>query len=224
MLIGDGHISGRERDPTFIFEHSVKQADYAEWKANLIDNIFIEKQLSKRCKRRQTVQTVKGKSYEGYRVALYWKEYCAILRKRCYIFHNKSEIKNIEYILSQMESDLHLAIWFGDDGGEVDRRPRKTCLYKPRYGLYTYGFTEGQNNLTIEWFKYRHNLKPEKIYFKPRNSFYLKFSRDETDEIYRLISPHLKDIHSMRNKFINSFAFFTGEGPETKWQAPVISG
>jgi hypothetical protein len=219
MTIGDGHL---DRRGAFIMEHSIKQEDYASWKADLIDNIFIDKKLSKRCCRRLTRQRVKGKFYDGYRVELWWKDYLAdFLWERTYQFNGFKSIKNIEYLLSEMDKDIHTAIWFADDGGEMNIGVLKDgTLRRPWYGLFTYGFTEGQTNLTIEWFKTRFGEKPNKTFFKPRNSYYLRFHRDYAQEIFTKCEPYFKDIESLKKKFNYSFLTF-GKGSETKENTPV---
>lgn len=195
MVIGDGHISKRDRDLCFIFEHGIGQEDYASWKADLIDNIFIDKNLPRRCKRRITTQKCQGKSYPGYRVVLYWSDYLRLMRKRTYKYVRSQSrpIKNVEYLLSQMNSDIHLAVWLGDDGGFVGQ--------KSTYALFTYGFTKGQNNLSIEWFKSRYNIVPIKTYFKPRDTYYLKFSASDTNILSEIIRPYFEQIDSMSRKF-----------------------
>lgn len=224
-LIGDGHIA--ERDGVFIFEHSAdKQADYAEWKANLIDNIFINKKLSKRCCRREVTQKVKGKIFKTYRVELYWKEYIGkFLHPKCYIIHNNSTVKNIEYILTQIENDLHLALWFMDDGGEMNIGKLKNgSLRKPWYGLFTYSFTLGQVNLAKQWFKSKYNLNANITYFKPTNSYYLRFCREDAEQIFKRCEPYFSQLKSMRKKFKYSFETFllNEKGPETRGDTPEI--
>ncbi len=216
-LIGDGHIS----DGVFIFEHSANQADYADWKADLIDDIFINKKLDRRCRRREALQKVKDKVYKSYRVELYWKEYLGkFLHPRVYAVHKGKTVKNIEYILSQIETPLHLATWFMDDGGEmhVGKLKREGKLRRPWYGLFTYGFTEGQVNLAIEWFKSKYKIIPKKTYFKPTNSYYLKFDRDQAEQIFLICYPYFSLHRSMKDKFYYSFSTFlsSGEGSETK--------
>lgn len=223
MLLGDGHIARRERDPAFIFEHSCNQGDYADWKADLLDSVFIDKVLPRRCRRRITTQWVKDKSYQCYRVELYWKQYFSIMRKRCYKYdkeRNKPK-KNVEYILSQMNSDLHTAIWFGDDGGEMNDRSKER-IGTPYYALYTYEFTEGQLNLAIEWFKQRYGIIPYKLYLKPNKSYYLRFHAEDALILKPIIVKHLKGIKSMELKFANSFSniLSVGEGSEAREETP----
>lgn len=222
-LIGDGHIA--LKDGVFIFEHSAKQADYADWKADLIDNIFIDKKLSRRCRRRATVQKVKERSYDSYRVELYWMEYLGrFLHQRVYTVHQGRTVKNIEYILEQMQSPLHLAIWFMDDGGEMNiGKLRNGTLRQPWYGLFTYGFTQGQVNLSAEWFKYMYGIQPNITYFKPTDSHYLRFCREDAEQIFAICYPYFSQLKSMHEKFYYSFStFLSGEGSETRESAPQL--
>lgn len=209
MLLGDGHLA--KRDGVLIFEHSRKQEDYASWKADLLDDVFIAKDNPRRCRRRLTRQRCRGKYYDAYRVELYWMDYFArFLWPRCYTVRNGRKRKNIQYLLKQLESDLHLAIWFADDGGEM----------ASAYGLFTYDFTLGENNLIAEWFHSRHKVEPKVTYFKPRDCHYLRFLAADARQIFERIGPHLEHLESMRCKFRRSFAALrAGEGSEAKREA-----
>ena len=227
MLLGDGHID--KRDGAFIFMHSTAQEDYASWKADLLDDVFIEKKLSRRCRRRLTHPKCKGKTYSAYRVELYWKEYLGkFLRKRTYqvIQGTDKHRKNIEYLLSQIKSDLHLAIWFMDDGGEMAVNILKGGkLAAPWYGLFTNGATEGQVNLIQQWFISKYGLQSTKTTYRQttktgvKASYYLRFNREAAREIFKRCEPYFSQLDSMKLKFNHSFANFSssGDGSEAKW-------
>lgn len=221
MTIGDGHITKRERDGALIIEHGSNQEDYMHWKADLLDSFFIKKENPKRCRRRTTRQRCRGKYYDGFRMELYWKDYIGkFLRERTYKFDSKKNRyrKNIEYLLSQLESDLHVAIFFMDDGGEMYGEYRGK-IHKPWYGLYTCEFDIGQQNLTKEWFKSKYNCNPDITYLKSGN--YLRFNKEEAEFLFSKFRPYFEQVPSIRHKFRYSFLTSTskGEGSEAKQEA-----
>jgi hypothetical protein len=202
MLLGDGYIIKETKTsaPQFGFRHSEKQKDYANWKADKIDSIFQEKNLTRRTRR---IHCITNKIYKVIQVNLSWASYMRILRKIIY----KNKIKNIEYILSQIESKEHLAIWFMDDGSE-ERSKNKHLdgsyyVCNPRLMLHICNFTEGQANLAVEWFKQKYKVEPrivrtsKKQGAKPR----LRFLAKDSVILFNEIKPYIKQLESMRKKF-----------------------
>lgn len=226
MTIGDGHITKRERDGALIIEHGASQEDYMHWKADLLDSVFIKKDINRRCRRRKTIQSCRGKSYDCFRMELYWKDYIGkFLRKRTYTFDKNTgkHKKNIEYLLSQLEDDLHTAIWFMDDGGEMNVDKSGTSPRRPWYGLYTCEYTLGQQNLTKEWFRNKYDCDPVITYLSSADCHYLRFNRDQAEILFNRFKPYFQQVPSMRNKFKNSFSTLSlGEGSEAKEEAPQV--
>jgi len=223
MTIGDGHIS--KRDGALIVEHGASQEDYLHWKADLLDNVFIDKEINRRCRRRKTRQKCRGKYFDAFRFELYWKEFIGKhLRPKAYRldYERGRHRKNVEYLLSQLQSDLHVAIWFMDDGGEMGRRFRANGQQMvPWLGLFTCEFTLGQVNLTAEWFRSRFDCDPTVSYYKQKDYHYLRFPPEQVPVLHQRLSPYFRQLSSMRKKFEHSFqTLSSGEGPEAKEEAP----
>jgi hypothetical protein len=242
MLLGDGclHNSGVQRkkigiysrkhkektlkkdDVFFCMNHGSQQRDYAIWKSELINNIFREKNLPKRC----TFSTSKkfdkkyNKTYIGIYVKFRWADYLRHLRKWTHKEIKGKERKNVEYLLSQMTKDIHTAIWFMDDGNEK-RKQRKSVTGKklgwdnPYYRLCTYSFTKGQNQLIKEWFeriyKVSPNIKEENRKKRGENCYILYFSVSDSKKLFQVLYPYFMQTESMRNKFWLSFEKYLSE-------------
>ena len=202
MLIGDGTLY--LRDGLFQLGHGPTQYDYLIWKQKLINKIFESKKMNRRMKGPYKVTYDNGK-YVGYQSKLYWTEYIGkFLYSRCY----KNKRKNFEYILKQLTSPIHLAIWLMDDGSEVGRRTTHKdgteYLCNPYYKLDLGDCTDGQSNLVLKWFEYSYNIKPRR--FKTKRGYWVVwFTAPDSKKIFLKIKPYLSQVASMRNKFWLSF-------------------
>ena len=221
MLLGDGCLyRGQQKsgngNPTsdryfFCMNHGLQQKDYAVWKAELLDNIFREKNLPKRCTYSLTKKTdhKRNKTYIGIYVKLSWTKYFKHLYKRTH----RNKRKNVEYLLSQCTKDIHTAIWFMDDGTETKYKSRdKSIWYKPYYKLCTYSFTEGENNLIKQWFENKYQISPrickDKAYLNQNPRIYLRFLTEDSEKLFHIMKPYISQIDSMRNKFWLSYVYF----------------
>lgn len=210
MLLGDGFIS--ERDGQFGLAHSPKQLDYLLWKVELINTIFREKNLPRRFHLRKVVYNVKGKKYAGYQANLYWKDYLRRLYKKAY----NGKFKNHEYLLSQINSDLHLAIWFMDDGTETRRTSKRkdgtvyTC--NPYFRLCTYStFTDGGHIYIVDWFRRKYEVSPRIV--NTKKGKYLVFNTEDSRLLFKRMEKYFKDLESMRYKFRLAFERYYTERP-----------
>lgn len=196
MLLGDGYIGSRDFE--FGFGHSLKQQDYALWKAEKINSIFREKNLPRRCKTKQIDHKVKGKTYPAIHVNMWWKDYFKRVHAKVY-----KPKKGVEYILRQPLEDIHLAIWFMDDGSETRRKTARvdgteyTC--NPYLRLHTYAFTEGQHNLIREWFSRKYQVEPKLT--KTSKGIYIRFTVKDSEVLFKRIRCYLEQVESMRDKF-----------------------
>lgn len=211
MLIGDGNIWKYR----FRFCHSEKQYDYLKWKINLINEIFEQKNLPHRMK---TLGIKKnGKNYLRCDAYLDWSYITKFLGKRCYKYNKK----DFTYILSQIHSPLHLAIWFGDDGWE--HRPKykhldgKAYYSTPTLLLALGNCTEGEANLCIKWFEHKFKVSPVKFLNNKKNCWSLRFSSKDSKKLFLVISPILKEITSMKNKFWLSYLKIQCEEQDTSY-------
>lgn len=197
----------------FGIEHSVEQEDYLLWKAYLLDSIFIDKKLNRRCVITRHSKKVNGFWFPSIRATLQWKDYFhKFLRPRAY----RDGKKDIQYLLSQIDKDLHLAIWFMDDGGEKTRLLKNGRFNRPHYRLYTCSFTEGQINLVKQFFRSKYQIEPAVLIENGKSI--LSFSVEDTEKIFRICRPYFEQFISMRKKFKASFQRFDLEkenAPET---------
>lgn len=221
MLIGDGCLL---KKGVYQMNHGANQKDYALWKAELINNVFREKNLPKRCTTHSTKKVDKktGKTYNGVNVTLQWAKYFKHLNKWTHKMVQGKRRKNIPYILSQCTKDVHTAIFLMDDGTETRRKAKKdnwtsvNGYLKPMYRLCTYSFTKGENELIGQWFKKMYDIDPYIAYDKPNNScltgrYFLRFSIPDTEKLFNIIKPYIKQFPIMRQKFWVSFAWYDNE-------------
>lgn len=220
MMLGDGciyHGKGT-RQPKgrafYCMNHSSEQQDYAIWKAELLNDIFREKNLPRRCtfSKSKKKNKITGKEYNGIYVKLSWSEYFRLLHKKCYKILKGEKRKNIDYLLNNIYSDLHLAIWFMDDGTEKRHKntsgTRNVRKYiNPFYELCTYSYTEGQCNIAIQWLKREYGVVPRLCYDKCRgeNGWKLRFTCPDSERLFHRLQPYFNQVESMRNKFWLSF-------------------
>ena len=195
MLLGDGFIS--TRDNHFGFGHAWRCRDYAAWKVELINQIFREKNLPRRCKVHKLKHTVKGRDHFAIHVNLYWKAYLSRLHRRIY-----KPKKQVQYLLSQVSDPLHLAIWFMDDGSEERRKTTRKdgseYVCNPYLRLHTYGFTAGEQNLICEWFEFHFHVKTKQVH--TAKGVYLRWTVADSSKLFRLIKSHIV-VPTMREKF-----------------------
>lgn len=240
MLLGDGCLSygkdlglGKRGNPKphdvfFCMNHGEGQTDYALWKANLLNQFFVEKGMKKQCTYSKTKKydKEKDKTHYGFYVKLRWAQFMRPLRKKTYNqLAEKEHLKKVEYLLSQIKSDLHLAIWFMDDGSE--KRPNKKTINgtiitysNPKYDLLTYGYTEGQHRIIKQWFESKYGISPKILKDKRRadnKNNYLTFSVEDTKKLFEMFYQYLFQIESMKHKFRLSFAKYKPEMLETSY-------
>ena len=168
MILGNSTI----HDGVFITREPLEYEDYASWKADLLDNIFIDKKLSRRCSRRIINNT--------YEFSLKWDFIEKFLHKRC--FNLQKNQKKVDYLLSQMKSPIHLAIFVMDRG------------YKNSKGLWIDldGYTKGQINLIWLWLKSRFKIDSKR--YKTKLRIY------NQDKLLELCSDFLNQNQSIYRK------------------------
>jgi hypothetical protein len=214
MLLGDGCLSVDSRHGDFRLAHSPEQRDYLHWKTQLIEEIFREKVIPKRFRFYYPVYKLSnGKSYPGVVAVLHWKKYLGkYLYPKLYPNGKKSAVK----LLKQISSDLHLAIWFMDDGSEVRRKPttRKDgteYICNPYLSLHTQSYTEGENKLICEWFTSHYAVTPR--ISNERKGCRLWWRVPESRELFKRIAPYVAAIPSMNHKFRLSLERYWFERP-----------
>ena len=207
MLIGDGYLrisdSPGHTSGAFWIEHSQDQEDYLLWKKDQIDSIFKQKGLDKRCRvySRSRLDKRTQKTYHTSSICLNWRKYFKHLYKWAYKVNPTS--KDIEYLLSQLTTDKHLAIWFMDDVSESRTRSKHIngdAYYKnPYFRLAIQGYTMGQANLAKQWFNSRYRVDPNIT--MQRSGPILQFSVKDSRLLFPKIRPYVVQFESMRKKF-----------------------
>lgn len=214
MLLGDGCIVRETKTaaPQFTMHHSIKQKEYALWKAEQIDKIFKKKRLTRRCCVNEgKTKDSKGKYHGTINIRLSWAKYMRLLRSKVYKSYKGTTIKNVEFLLKQCSGPKHLAIWFMDDGSEYRQKKKHVdgtrYIGNPILYLHTCSFTDGQVNLIIEWFKQHYGITPritrtsKKQGSRPR----LRFRTNDSRKIFNIIRPYLTQFDTMKHKFRSCF-------------------
>lgn len=237
MLLGDGCIySGGpvtigkrgaplQTYPFFCMNHCEQQSDYAMWKAGLLDEALRKRGIERSCTfaKSKKHDRSRDRTYYGLYVRLKWSDYFRLLRQRTYIqMSGKEHLKNIEYLLGNIDSDLHTAIWFMDDGNE-HRKKRKSVrgtilgYDNPYYRLCVYGWTAGQCEIMRAWFE-RHYKVAAKIILEPgrgEKCRVLYFSVADSKKLFHRFAPYFSQTESMKTKFWLSFARYLPDMTET---------
>lgn len=207
-------MTSYKKSVLFKVSHTRKQRDYCDWKMSLFNEFFKLHRIDKRLTLFDRLQKVSYLDHP-YPVSSFefrWQKFLPALYDKCYPYY-KQRRKDYGYLLSQIYSPLHLAMWMGDDGNEdrsycrskVDRRkmPRS-----PRYRLAVCSFTEGEINLAYEWFNRHFNLTPRASYRNlkgDRRYPILRFTVAQSRIIHKLTYPYFSQIPSMKYKFRWSF-------------------
>jgi hypothetical protein len=212
MLLGDAYMRVINKDPKhtvggFWIEHSRTQMDYLLWKKEQIEKVFVTKNLPQRCKiyTRDRYDKRTNKTYLSCILNLNWKSYLENLNEKVYRldFQTKKTRKNTEYLLNNISSDKHLAIWFMDDGSESKTKAKHKdgiqYWKNPYFRLATQSLKEGEINLIIEWFKSKYGVSPTKT--KQRSGWIIQFSVKDSKTIFPRFRPYVNQIESMRHKF-----------------------
>lgn len=216
MLLGDGTITrngnskvnpNHKNSYWFSFHHSMKQVDWAEQKISYIENFFKKKGVTRTMtfKKNQPQYSKKtNKTYYSCSFRLYWTTYMRIMRKWVY---REDNTKRAEFLLGQLESDRHLAIWFMDDGSEEHNKNKHKdgtiYLTNPRLMLHICDFTQKDAEYIAQWFRDKYDVDPRIVYTakkqgtKPRLRFLAKDSR----KLFNRISVYCKQTKTGRNKF-----------------------
>ena len=220
MLLGDGSLVNEKVNRPcgnqiyFSVSHSMKQEDYLLYKVDLINQIFIKKGSEKRIKlgspyniRLKNDDRYKDRIYSARKATLRWMDWFKHLYPRIYKYKNGLFIKDVEYLLGQIDSDKHLFLWFADDASEVrskgKHRTGETYFRNPHLHLYTNGYTEGQNQILKQWFERRYKVFPTIVnsgWQNGRKSF-LRFSSKEAAKLFPKIAVYVKQIPSISHKF-----------------------
>lgn len=209
MVLGDSNIylnhTPRHTSGSLWTEHAATQKDYVLWKKEQIDSIFRKKNLDRECRIYERSRNDKrtGKIYNSVQMLFSWKKYLTILYNRIYIKKNGKSVKKVPYLLKNISTDKHLAIWFMDDASESKTKAKHkdgTKYWKnPYFRLGTYCFTLGECQLIKEWFQQKYNVDPSINMYK--HGPILQFSVADTKKLFQYIRVYVNQIPSMQQKF-----------------------
>ena len=208
MLLGDGTIQcNLNKSYWFAFHHSMKQVEWAKWKKKEIDNFFKKKKVFKSNSFKESLPQYNkktNKTYYSCRYRLYWSKYFRVYRNWVY---RKDRTKRMAWLLNQIDSYKHLAIWFMDDGSEEYnknvRNDGSIRFTNPRLLLHICDYTIEDAQIAQQWFIKNFNIEPRIIHTsrkqgrKPRLRFLAKDSR----KLFSKISVYIKQTEFGKQKY-----------------------
>jgi len=203
MLLGDGYLY--EKNGTFGIEHSQNQTDYLLWKKTQIDTFFLKKKINRECKyyKRERLDTRTQKTYKSNSILLFWAIYIRFLYKKAYYIKDNKLHKNVEWLLRNISSDKHIAIWFMDDGSESRSKAKhitgEVYFKNPYFRLAAYSFTLGECQLIKQWFTSKYKITPSINMYK--HGPILQFSVADSKKLFPHIRPYIVQTESMKTKF-----------------------
>lgn len=188
LILGDGHIT-----PNGILNitHSIKQKDYIEYKASLIENLLS-------CKKLNLYHRIDDKHNE---FSLHKShKYFKILRKWIY----KNNIKTFSKKILDLLTPEAIALWWMDDGSHgIDRNKETGKIRAHSFHLYTYTNLE-ETEIIINMFKEKFDINFYKIKHTSKKtgitSYYLKCRTKEGRKLSNLIRPYI--IPSLQYKIL----------------------
>lgn len=184
-IIGDGSVSDTGR---LVIAHGLQQADYADWKAERLSKLIgqhIQALPTRQCKQIQFQRKfLQNKRYSWYR----------------------NGRKNINEILRDVTNALEtIAIWICDDGNVCPSIAKNGKCYSASIQIFT--FTELEESVEIaNWFEKHTGIRP-KLHFLNRektnrkSAYKLKFTAEDSRNLYKLIKSYIPVIPSMSHKF-----------------------
>lgn len=205
LVLGDGCLHtvyrGTKSYGTLIVGHSVKQADYQKWKAELLSKCF-DRDVKVRTSHNGTVVqvSVTNNTFKAWRKFTY--------------NNNKKDLSRILPFIRHPE--MAVAIWLMDDG-YVDacvetRKAGDKKAYSAKFRIYTCDQEIETQNKLIEWFKVNFDVDL-KIRFqnsKARNKSYpfLVFTANDTIKVWSKIREFVLQFKSMQYKFRHAEAAY----------------
>lgn len=182
MIIGDGCVTKQGK---FQLKHSIKQKEYLEYKANLVNKILGGKQVQ--------VKDVNNNRYPG---CIYYKQhrYFKILRKYLY----KEGKKTIPLKALNRLSPQGLAIWWMDDGCLFPKK-RRGKIHAWELYLNTY-LTKEENEEIIYYFLVKWGIRWKLN--RDGNQYRLRCGTQEGRKFLDIVSKYVKQINCMAYKAI----------------------
>ena len=174
-MLGDGSMNYYKKKwayPGFRFSHSLKQKEYAYFKASLLENLGLTIKESK-----------VNNSFGKYKinVSTHTNAAMSIIRKLCYNDKHKKHITN-EWL--QQLDWLGFAIWYMDDGSL-----NKSCKNNSIH-LHTEGYSKDENETIHNFF----NDRGLKNYVRQYRGYYMiNFSTEASEKIWNYIREFIPE-------------------------------
>lgn len=188
LILGDGHITPKGE---LNITHSIKQKDYIEYKAKIIEQLL-------QCKKLNLYHRIDNihNEYSLHKTHKYFK----ILRKWIY----KNNIKTFSKKILDLLTPQAVALWWMDDGSHgIDRNKVTGKITAHSFHLYTYTNLEETENI-INMFKEKFDINFYKIKHTSKKTgitdYYLKCRTKEGRKLSNLIRPYI--IQSMEYKIL----------------------
>lgn len=193
-LLGDAWISSD--DISVRFEHSIKQAEYVDYKSKMIGNLSGRNvKIYDRESRSTVIDGVRIIDSNPSKTGVYGHK--SIVEPLRSLMYNADRVKYISNSLMEQLTPEGLALWYFDDG---------SFNYSQISGaLSTYCFTLCDHHIMQEWldkkFGIHANISTKKDNKRGTKNYYLYFNRKNILALFDIIECALNDIPlSMRYK------------------------
>lgn len=193
LTLGDGTIHNPKKHKGsklayLDIAHQIKNSDYIEWKANLINSLGYNCKVGD--KRNSTTIFKK----------VYTKGYHILEQIRLKLYVNNTKIFKKKWIKNLNE--LHLAILWMDDGCFIHQRQKlkngKPYIYNCGE-IATQSFDLKSNENIVLWLK-KFNIDSYIIHNKKRQFYYIRFNRNNLFKLVEIIKPYVNQVNSMKYK------------------------
>ena len=184
MVLGDGNlqIAKRGKNAYLQLHHSLEQADYLLWKADILRNGKFPVKV--------------GRSD----TAIWARTKCVpFMTDLQGLFYPRGKKEVTEKLLSHL-TPMGLAIWYMDDGSIREKKEENGAIRGRDIRLYTCSFGDAEHDLIIKYFKSRWNVEWHKRPIRQRGKEYkyLGCGSNEAAKLFKIIEPFV--IPSMRYK------------------------
>lgn len=181
VILGDGYLSNNGSASIL---HCTAQLDYLEWKIKFL------KQHGLTCSDPRYKNNNGFDAYTTYISATKWGK---LLRK---ILYSSGE-KNIynRKLLNRLE-EVHLAIWYMDDGG-LSQKIRNGKIHANELMLNTHT-TKENNQIVIDYFKEKWCINFSQV--KNRGSYRLRCGTKEARKFLNIVREYVSQVPSMAHK------------------------
>lgn len=190
MILGDGCLKLKTNNYVELcIQHSLKQIDYLEYKANKLHSFFGGKEL-KISRSKHTLTN--GKTYTGYRISKQHNYFKTLHRL---IYSNNLKKYYSARILEYLDAE-GIAYWYMDDGG-ISKNKNNGRITSIECRLYTY-CSEAEADTIITYFKKNYSIIGKKRLYKLNDSWIIVFNTKEAKKLESLIENFI--IPSMQYK------------------------